>query len=407
MFTIMKYNPLLLLLFIAALLSCELRELEYTPIATGAVIPVSIRWDKAQIDNPAEGATILLYREDGTLYRRYDASGSFGTYTLDNIRVSDADSSFRCDLRAEPGLYHVVVFNETLRPNGVPGVWISGILNEQLHGLRFRGLERLETFEAFASEYVNKRTNSVMKSTSGYSIVTNPGILTSWLSPTPLVVTPEMVTASNDRESRSATLNGLFDQLMDIHPERKVVSVGMKFLVMNLSHAHPSSFKQTQLQGLSTSYYLGLDRYSATPTTHQFTLNSAKYSKVENVPDTLSAHFTTFGRIGDVYSAVDDHQYHFHSNVLLYDTEDGSPWRYVPQPDDDDHVIQALPQNITVPLSKAFDEFDTQVEAGLDLQLYLNLRIHMPNDFEPWGKAESGFGGSINDWIDKNVNIKL
>lgn len=408
MFNKINHRPLLLLLLLFTLTYCDRRQIECPePSSGGTLIPLKVRWDKAKISNPAEGITVLLYNQDGSLYRHYDASSTPGTYMLKNIRVNDVDSSFICDIRVDVGSYRVVVFNEAIRPSDVAGVWNSGIANENSEGLRFRGLDRIDTFEAFASEYTNTRTGSVLKAASGQSIVNNPGILASWLSPSLFVVTKEMIDASPISGERSEELNRQFEQLMDIHPERKVASVSTEFYVMHLDHVHPSSFSHTQLQGASGGYYLGLGRYSATPVTHQFSLRNARYSRQDNVPDTLSANFTTFGRIGDVPTAPTDHKYYFDTNILLYDTEQGSPWSYVPQQGDDESVIKVLPTDITRMLEEQFIEWDEQQGTLIGFVLALNLRIYVRNDFSPWGKTESGFGGQVNDWIDEDVTIEL
>ena len=254
-----KRNIILLATFVSALftLSCSLRELEDDPAAL-TIVSVGIDWSESGIDvRDMHRASIWLFPHNGAPALEY---------RLEN------DLSGR-DIIVPPGVYSVLVFNETVDENDWSGV-------------AFTGTERYETFAAVSPPLLSQ---GFYKRSTELPLVDEPEALAVW-SFDKLEVKPAGEIA-NEHYPQYKSTGGRID-LSDVKPTPRFERVSLTAYVTNLA----SSMQATgTIDGMASGVYLATGELMNEPAAHAFILNGRVYED-NGKSGTTTRTFNVFGR---------------------------------------------------------------------------------------------------------------
>lgn len=251
---------------ILCLTECERRPL-VDELPDTAKIPVVVYWDKADIT--PQNVTILIYREDGSLY--------------EEKFFENGGASAKTAIFLETGTYTVVAFNEK---------------RDQIDYVGIRGYGRLSTLEAYATEASS--SYNTQGRANGETVVNQPGVLAA--VDTVITVTDEMVSYSRgriteDQLTDADAVKQALNSLNGLYPVRKTVEVNITVRISGLNNARMPAL--AELRNMAGGYFFGTDRNSTKPVTRQFLMNDRTYDEGSLTDGMLTATVRSFGFPGD------------------------------------------------------------------------------------------------------------
>ncbi|GEM_PF-202355 len=335
----------LLLMFLALMFStaCERDHLYYATTEM-AEVNVDIAWDSIGLH--PNGATVYAYREDGSLYKRFDP-------------FSDP---YHGKIQLPLGRYKLVVMNDT--PEELSETMI------------FSGEGHESTFfvSGVKDETKTTKLHAQTRTEDDYCIMSPDTLAVGWC--TDLEVTDEMLQYCYDRP----TNGGLFSYAHDIKiaPERVTSTMEIKVHVKGLKYAKGTTM--SFLRGSSSGYYMAKGVYSDQPISYGFVLNNRTLDAGSSTDGTISASFNIFG--------------------VPEWTESDTGKCYL-----DINFVMVNGQANTVTLDVT-DKVKVNLETQLQVKLNLDLDVSLPEAVDQ-GDEGGGFQTELNVWEDVIQNIQM
>lgn len=281
------YIPIALLASLV-LAGCHRRPLE-DELFTTVPVPVKIHWDLAGIS--PKNATVLFYREDGSLYQEWKT-------------VSQKDFA-EGTAELEAGSYTAVVFNE---------------LRDQIDYIQMQGWENLATLGAYVRENPVPIYPFATFAREA-SRVHEPGVLAACIQT--ITITPEMI--NRIRYSASApgdvAIPAGFYALTDLHPTRKTAKARIVVHAERLCNARMPAVGE--LYNMASGYLFATDRNTLGPVKVQFRINNRTYDPDSTRDGTISAVVSIFGVPGERDRITDtpDTRFRLDMAFMLTDAE--------------------------------------------------------------------------------------
>ncbi|MEG1611842.1 MAG: DUF5119 domain-containing protein [Alistipes sp.] len=327
---------IMLLLCLAS--SCE-RDHLYYGANNKAIIGLRIDWSQAQLK--PNGATVVAYGEDGALFEAfpYMSNPNYATIALPE------------------GSYDVLIYNNT------PGEYRS---------VAFRGMERMERYEAYAMVKEPLR-RSIGRSGAEDVIVADPDTLAT-ARVMGLKITSDMIQYYYNRPDGSAL--GAVVAEVAVVPERAISVATIRAHVKGLCYA--ASAPVAHLRNMSGGFYLGLGQNSACVVTHEFILNNRTFNPGSTTDGMICNQITTFGLLTPE-SVRAPHRYYLDVDFMLVDG-------------------QKYPVSIDIT-----DRL--KVARGVHTQLTVEVEIELPKAIG--GGGGGAFDTGVGEWNDTTVEIPM
>ncbi|MDR2564129.1 MAG: DUF5119 domain-containing protein [Prevotellaceae bacterium] len=252
-----------IVLFVAAALllsGCQRREL-YEELNYTALIPVRIDWSLSGVDaQKMHRASVWFFPKNGEAPLEY---------RLEKNLAYD-------ELNVPVGRYSVLIFNETVD-------------QEDWNGVRFRNIDKFETFAAMGVPDLNK---GLYAHSEDSPLIKNPEPIAAW-SLGMFEVTSEMVERTRKivRERNSQALENLVPALTQVKPLPRYERMTIVAYVHNLSSAVQATGK---LDGMVEGVYMASGEKIHVRAIHTFVLNGRQYEN-NDTDGTTRRTFNIFG----------------------------------------------------------------------------------------------------------------
>lgn len=329
------YFPLLFLL--AALSSCDRRELTYYEVSE---ITVTADWSESGLDDGEQpyGATTVFYPRDGgapKIFRMGDRSGEV--------------------VRLPTGVYDVVIFNRSFDDFG---------------NISFRGTGSYRTLEAYARKVETRRDNASRTETR--TIVGSPDELAAGTMEGFTVTEDMLGNYSQTPYGRAKPSRAAGDA-----PDEDAYTVRLRprkltrevVAVLHVEGLNNIRMATCRLDGVAESVFLAGGEASAHTVTQEFSPSDIAFTPGSPFDGTLKGTFEVFG-----LRASDDHRLHL--EALLVDGKTVHTGDY-------DRV-----------------EVEEKEDGEGTVSLHVNVTTDKIPDVKPEGGSGSGFDVEVDGWGD-------
>lgn len=350
---------MLLMATVFNFLCCERRPLEEeVRIPEGAKVAITIDW--AQSGIIPQNATLLVYKEDGSLFlETFFENTGVSVYT---------------EVYLPAGTYTLIGFNEK---------------RDQIDYVRIRGYENLSTLEAYVT--TASTTYNTQSKASGETLVDQPG---------PIAVAKKKITVKEE-DVESFRKNALQEKeygseksslQVKLQPVLKTSKVNITVHVKGLNNARMPAL--AELRHMAGGYLIGTDKNTLIPVTTQFMLNNRTYKSGSKTEGTISASITSFGIRG---------------NRRTIDSSTGKIYLDLAfQLVDKERTVVHFSLDVTSALKIEIDKNEIEI-IDLDINQLLFNEIDLPDVIPERGNNgnESGIVSELIDWETVVVPIPL
>ncbi len=338
-----RMQLLILLLLLLLLTSCERRPLVDPESSVNyAEVVVEFDWELAGMS--PTGMTAIFYPTDG------------GTPLVH--KTGDLVST----VRLREGTYHVVGFNYSF---------------DEFDGILFRGTDRYETIEAYATPQKDVTTRGGTQVTG---VTAHPDILAVDRIGN-FEVTAEMVRQTTEQVRSRQTRGTVTLANADTRSAARVVLTPMRAVAPGYVKVHLKGLNYVRsargvITGLSGSYFLGEGKASPESCAMVFDFGSPTYNEGSKLDGTVEGSFTTFGLLPEDAATRGQARYGLLFSATLVDKEQTS---FEPYFDVTDLIRQ-------------------EVDVNLNILLRLDIEIGEVDVPEVKPDDEGAFDVNVGDW---------
>jgi len=270
--------PLLLLVWLLVINSCERRPLEYDEKPRGAAIAVKIDWSKSGIDPYSSDNGV--HRVSLRFFPKDVPSDVFELYMEGNVTEGE--------ILIPAGRYAVIIYNESAVTDRA--FWDGAIT--------FTDVNSFTDFAANAVPYAAAQRTQAFpfyKPSAAEQFIVEPLRLASW-SIENFVVTENMITVSNGQRPWNYLTEEekqMFDAFKNVVMRGLTRQVEVNAQVENLISTQTAYMA---MQGFATKVYMASARTTLHSATYLFTFNRRKYD-ANGKNGMMNSSFLSFGRI--------------------------------------------------------------------------------------------------------------
>lgn len=330
-------------------ISCDHKELCYKYPRT-AEVWIDVDWSKfSQYEIPT-GMTLILYPQS--------LNGNAVTHLT--------NTTSHAILSLPVSRYHLLVFNQSITEFG---------------SISFRGLDKMETAEVFATEYQSRWYTSRNENEKVVSSIEWLGVGNS----SDAEVTQEMVDAGTEAMLRAGTSSSQ-PIIASLTPVNVIKTVDVKLHISGIQNLRSA---RASLNGMAEGYHLTTLQPTNGKVTHLMESWSMKRDAADPTKGILETSFTCFG-------FPNGHQGQAEENLLSVS------FLLVDNKTIQDYSFQVgdLFVSDDVVGSNAREVGLNHETINFTIKLDLDTHITLP-DVKPEGSASGGFNATVDDWGDE------
>lgn len=332
---------------VLCLASCKRDHLYYSSTNTASV-RLDVDWSEAGLT--PNGLTVYAYKEDGSLYRRFDP-------------ISTPQQGF---ISLPQGKYTLVLMNDT--PEEFAG------------NIEFVGMDRLDQARAMGvrdeAKTTKLQTRLNTKAGEEQFCIVEPDPLAVAIIKN-VNVTADMIDYFHDKPEKMVDEDSPL--VLEAVPDNVTYTINVKAHVKGLQYA--KGMTMSFFRGAAAGYCMGLGQTTEESASHGFILNNRTFDPGSTTNGTITATFNSFGLPGMSGSQVEKSiKKYLDINFVLINGES-----------------HPLTFDVT-------DEIKIDISLDLQLTLNLDLEIELP---EVVGGDDGAFSTDVGDWGDITFNIDM
>lgn len=305
-------------------------------------------WQPANMVLPNDGATLLVYNNDKV--------------------VNWMDNPNRLELYLQKNSYDLIILNSYL---------LDG-QQQPLDYIEFRGKERFENIEAYATEMANR---AKFRAQEGELIVNNPDSLaTRSLREREILDDGQYELKYVNGKGNYPTATNYLADTVDFTPCRVTLMCEVVLNVKNADQIQKGVIVKGTLRGFTNSVFLGERLPSHTYASHQFAPNHLKYNEGSTTDGVIYSRFSTFG------PPVDDPDRDYELQIDVLYTSAQRSQQFLFNKDNGDIIKQQLLPQIARRAKERVDNEPILSDIRLEVDIALDIEAgNWDVGVEDWG----------------------